>query len=132
MSSPQDEHLKTKNIHNDALSQDSNVWEYIAILLRGKLTILLTTALVVGLVIIYNNKTKPVYEATSLVLIDMKGKNGTLPIFDMTGTANANNITNEIEILKSASVAEDVANALLSKKFLDDEGTNINPNFDSE
>jgi tyrosine-protein kinase Etk/Wzc len=127
MSSPQDDHIKTKNVNNDITSQESHLWEYLAILLRGKLIILVITAIVVGLVLIYNYTTKPVYEATSLVLIDMKGKNGTLPMFDVSGTANVNNITNEIEILKSASVAQDVANALLLKKFLDKTETKIIP-----
>jgi len=128
MNSPQDDQItKTKSLHDDVTSQESHLWEYLTILLRGKLIILVTTAIVVSLVLIYNYTTKPVYEATSLVLIDVKGKNGTLPMFDVSGTANVNNITNEIEILKSASVAQDVANALLSKKFLDDTKTKIIP-----
>lgn len=128
MNSPQNgQIIKTQNVYDDVISQESFVWEYLAILLRGKLIILITTAFVVGLVVIYNYKTKPIYEATSSVLIDMKGKNGTLTMLDMSGTVNASNIANEIEILKSASVAQDVANALLSKKFLDDKNTKIIP-----
>jgi uncharacterized protein involved in exopolysaccharide biosynthesis len=128
MNTPQDEQIqKTINEYDDTTSQESHLWEYLSILLRGKFIILITTAVVVGLVIVYNYITKPVYEATSLVLIDMKGREGTLTMFDMSGSANANNITNEIEILKSASVAQDVASALRSKLFLDDSKTKIIP-----
>ena len=122
-----DQTLKTKNIHDAALSQESPVWEYLAILFRGKWIVLITTALVIVLVTIYNYTAKPIYEAKSTVLIDVKGKNGNLTMLDMNGAAMTNNVTNEIEILKSASVAQNVADALLSKVFIDDAKTKIIP-----
>jgi capsular exopolysaccharide synthesis family protein len=101
--------------------------EYIAILLRGKWTILITTAIVAGLVAIYTFTSEPIYEASSLVLINMQAKDGALPMFDATGTVNASRIPNELEILKSALTAQDVAGALLSKMFLDDKKTEVIP-----
>jgi capsular exopolysaccharide synthesis family protein len=98
--------------------QVSALWEYVAILRRGKWVILLTLLAVSGLVALYSFTRKPVYEASALVLIDMKGKSGALPTFDITGTATANKITNELEILKSQSTAHDVADALRSRAFL--------------
>ena len=59
---------------------------------------------VVAAIALFTFKTKPVYESTSLVLIDMKGQQGSLPFFDITGTATASKITNELEILKTRSM----------------------------
>ena len=98
--------------------QVSALWKYVAILRRGKWVILLTLLAVSGLVALYSFTRKPIYEASSVVLIDMKEKGGALPTFDITGTATANKITNELEILKSQSTAHDVADALRSRTFL--------------
>ncbi|HEY6952099.1 MAG TPA: polysaccharide biosynthesis tyrosine autokinase, partial [Bacteroidota bacterium] len=51
-------------------------------------------------------------------LIDIKEKEGAMAMFDITGTATANKITNELEILKSNANAEAVARALLARKFV--------------
>ncbi|MGE5315907.1 MAG: GumC family protein, partial [Acidobacteriota bacterium] len=101
------------------VNQETPLREYIAIILRGKWVILLTLVLVVGAVGAYTFTVKPVYESSSLVLVDMKGKDGDLPVFDITGTATANKITNELEILKSNATAESVARALLLKRYVD-------------
>ena len=95
--------------------QVSALWEYAAILRRGKWVILATLVIVTGLVALYTLTRKPVYEASSVVLIDMKEKGGTLPTFDVTGTATANKITNELGVLKSQSTAHAVADALRSR-----------------
>ncbi len=98
---------------------ESHFQEYLSIILRGKWIILASLILVTGATAFFTFKTKPIYEATSLVLIDMKGKQGSLPFFDLTGAATNNKITNELEILKSRSMAEAVSQALLHKGTLD-------------
>jgi tyrosine-protein kinase Etk/Wzc len=62
-----------------------------------------------------------------MVLIDLKEKGGKLPFLDLTGTTATNKITNELETLKSRSMAEAVAKDLLEKKFLDDNGQTLIP-----
>ena len=93
--------------------------DYIGIFLRGKWLILICLALILGATIVYTFSMSPVYESSSLVLIDMKGAKGSLPFsVDITGAATLNKITNEIEILKSNSMAQAVAQKLLDKKTL--------------
>jgi len=93
--------------------------DYITIFLRGKWIILGSLVLVLGATMIYTFTVSPVYESDSLVLIDMKGANGSLPFpVDITGAATLNKVTNELEILKSNSMAQAVALKLLEKKTL--------------
>jgi len=106
--------------------------DYLPMLLRGKWIILATTIIVAGLVALYTFKAKPVYEASSLVLINMQAKDGALPMFDPTGTVATNRITNELEILKSKSTAQDVAAALHSTMFLDDKKKEVIPILTNE
>ena len=106
---------------------ESPYQEYLTILLRGKWIILLTVAIVVGATAFYTFRTRPVYESTAMVLIDLKEKGGKLPFLDLTGTGATNKITNELETLKSRSMAEAVARDLLEKKFLDDNGQTLIP-----
>jgi len=52
---------------------------------------------------------RPVYESTAMVLIDLKDNGGKVPFLDLTGAVATNKITNELETLKSRSMAEAVA-----------------------
>ncbi len=97
----------------------SHLQEYLTVLLRGKWVILASLFLVTAATALFTFKTKPVYEAASLVLIDMKGKGGSLPFFDFTGSGTFNKITNELEILKSRSMAEAVSRELLKQERID-------------
>ncbi len=106
---------------------ESPLLEYLAILLRGKWIIFFTLITIIGLTALYNFTEKPIYEASSLVLINMQSKDGSLPMFDPTGTVATNKIANELEILKSQSTAQDVAAALHSMMFLDDKKTEVIP-----
>lgn len=99
--------------------RESRFQEYLSIILRGKWIILVSFVLLTAAATFITLKTKPVYEASSLVLIDMKGKQGQLSLFDLTGGVNYNKITNEMEILRSRSMAEAVAEDLLKLERLD-------------
>lgn len=68
---------------------------------------------------IYTFTTKPIYESTAMVLIDSKGKDGKVPFLDLTGTAATSKITNELETLKSYSMADAVARALINLQYID-------------
>jgi len=115
------EERQTSNVSNRSPQ------EYLITLLHGKWIILATTIIVTGLVAIYTFRATPVYEASSLVMINTQTKDGSLPLFDPSGTAAANRITNELEILKSQSTAQNVAAVLRSKKFLDEKKGEIIP-----
>jgi capsular exopolysaccharide synthesis family protein len=104
-------------------AQELTLAEQLSILLRGKRTIFLTFAIVTAGTTIYTFTTKPVYEASALVLIDMKGTKGSLPFsFDILGAGTLNKITNELETLKSRSLAMAVIKSLQEKKHLDPAG----------
>ena len=106
---------------------ESPFQEYLTILLRGKWIILLTVALVTGVTAFYTFRVRPVYESTAMVLIDLKDNGGKVPFLDLTGAVATNKITNELETLKSRSMAEAVARDLLEIKFLDDKGQTLIP-----
>jgi capsular exopolysaccharide synthesis family protein len=110
----------TKNkIRTQPIQRESVLHEYMNLLLREKWTVIFTLAVVWGLVAYYTFTVEPVYEASSLVLVDMKGRDGGLPVFDIIGTATANKITNELEALKSNANVAAVARMLLAKKYAD-------------
>ena len=105
--------------------RESQLREYLSIIFRGRWTMLMAIVAVMSVVALYTFMTKPVYEANSLVLIDMKGKQGATPMFDFLGTAMANKITNELEILKSNSNADAVARTLLARKHIGQAGAKM-------
>jgi len=93
--------------------------DYITMMLRGKWIILLCLTVVLAVTVVYTFTRNPMYESSAMVLIDMKGPNGSLPFsLDINGTATLNKITNELEILKSGSMAQAAAQKLLEKKTL--------------
>jgi capsular exopolysaccharide synthesis family protein len=101
--------------------------EYLVTLIRGKWTILATLVIVTSLAAFYTFIATPIYEASALVMINMQSKDGSLPLFDPSGAIAANRITNELEILKSKSTAQNVATALRTMKFLDEKKTEVIP-----
>ena len=103
------------------------MWEYLAILLRGKWVILASVCAFTGLAALYSIDTKPTYEASSLVLIEPKASDKANPMLDLTGATAATKISNEIEILKSNSTSQAVAKALLSQKYINDKKTRLIP-----
>jgi tyrosine-protein kinase Etk/Wzc len=103
-----------------AQGRDSSLHEYLAILQRGRRVVLGIAAAVFVATALYTFLLKPVYESTALVLVDSKGKAGTLPFLDFAG-GTGTKIINELETLKSYSLADGVARALVAQARLDDE-----------
>jgi tyrosine-protein kinase Etk/Wzc len=87
----------------------------LAVILRGKWIILLPLIVVTLLAGLYVIAVKPVYEATASVVIGAKGREGVLP-FSFDGVAGLNKINNEMEILRSQSLAQSVVKTLLTKQ----------------
>jgi capsular exopolysaccharide synthesis family protein len=109
------------------VSNETHLWEYLIILLRGKWIILITTIVITGIAAVYTFMQDPIYEASSLVLINTQAKDGALPSFDVTGAATTNKISNELEVLRSKSTAEDVATALHTRLYIDDKKKEVIP-----
>lgn len=104
--------LHKKTLHERTLQ------DYLAILGRGKWLAFSIFVLIVGASLLYSKLATPVYKATSTILIDTKVA---LPVsMDGSGRMNLQNIKNELEILKSRSIADTVARILLQKKYLDE------------
>ncbi|MEN3039501.1 MAG: polysaccharide biosynthesis tyrosine autokinase [Candidatus Kryptonium sp.] len=99
-----------------------NLYEVIQVLYRGKWLIILVFILVVLATAIFTFIQDPIYESTAVVLIE-KGKKGLglSEAFDITGLSEQRNIKNEIEILKSRSLAEAVAKKLINRVYVDPE-----------
>ncbi|MBI4548197.1 MAG: polysaccharide biosynthesis tyrosine autokinase [Ignavibacteriae bacterium] len=100
-------------------SQEGTLQDYIEVILRGKRTILVSVIIVLTGVALYTFFTKPVYESTAMVLVDTKGQQTALRLFDVTGIGAVKNVKNELEILKSRSLTEAVARRLLETRYTD-------------
>ena len=103
-------------------AQEPGFEDYLQIILRGKWVILAAFLLVLAATAAYTFTTKPVYEATTSVLIDTKGQQSS-GFMDFTGFGAVKNIKNELEILKSRSLAEVVAQSLHDRSFTDSDST---------
>ena len=102
-----------ERIHRDGISQEPTFQDYVQIVLRGKWMILASFLLVLAGTAVFTFTTSPVYESTATVLVDTKGQQSQMPLFDVTGIGAVKNIKNELEILKSRSLAEAVAVRLI-------------------
>jgi capsular exopolysaccharide synthesis family protein len=96
-----------------------NLDEVITTIMRGKWVIAASYLIVVSLTLLYTLLMNPVYEATSMVLVDERGRSNHPPFLDITGAGTSTKITNELETLKSRATTEAVAQALLDKCYLD-------------
>lgn len=90
------------------------------ILRRGKGTIIASTVTILVLVATYTFLAKPVYESTGIIVIDTQSKGGGLNIVDLHGSGITTKIANETETLKSRTIAEAVAKALIGRKYISD------------
>jgi capsular exopolysaccharide synthesis family protein len=110
---------KVRSNGHKPVRRELTLTEYLAVFLRGKWTILVSLGLVTAAAAVYTIIASPVYESSALVLVDMKGMNGSMPFsLDLTGAATINKLANELEVLKSRSLAQSVAQKLLEKTTL--------------
>jgi len=107
----------------DGVLQEPGFQDYVQIILRGKWTILVIFVVVLGATAGYTFTKQPTYEATTSVLVDTKGQQSSSLLFDVTGFGAVKNIKNELEILKSGALAENVAQLLLEKRYAEESKT---------
>ncbi len=94
-----------------------------ATILRGKWIILLVTFLVFDVFLIKTLREEPMYEAKTSVIISTSGQRSPLGFFVDGGR----NIVNEIEVLKSRSLAQQVAERLTEQRYKDDQQEEVLP-----
>lgn len=100
--------------------EEINIKEIFQILLKGKWVILLCFVIVTAFTIWYTFNQTPIYEASTQILIGAAGSK-TAAIFDvMTPLGNSQmEINNEVEILKSRSLAENTIAHLMENYPID-------------
>ena len=113
------------SMENEVHQGSQQIWvehtlrDYIALVLRGKWIILASFVLVFGLSILYIKLADRTYMATVAVRIDLKQLQST-PFREVTTiNGNLSVIQNELQILKSNTLSEMVAQRLLDLHFLD-------------
>jgi uncharacterized protein involved in exopolysaccharide biosynthesis len=118
-------HMKTENEHSSRRFTPSQplIRDYSAVLLRGKWTILTTTAFIVASALLLTKFRDPVYQASSAILIQTQNPESRGFFVPSIGSAIITNVRqNELEILRSQSLAETVARGLIARMFIDSTG----------
>lgn len=101
---------------NQQLERQVTVYDYLAILYRGRWVILISFLTVVGFVVYYTLTATPIYRATVKVMItENSGVQQTL--FNVVDfMEKEKKINNQVEILNSRTLAENVINRLLASE----------------
>jgi capsular exopolysaccharide synthesis family protein len=95
--------------------------DYLALVIRGRWTIVVTFVVAFGASILYSVLAERVYRSTASVRIDMRQLQSTVFRESNNPLNNLNIIQNELQILRSNSLADAAAKKLLEKKFIDGE-----------
>lgn len=86
--------------------------DYLRIIYRGRWVIIISFIVVFIVSVIYTYNMKPVYQSATTIIIDMKGSNQS-SIFNFNSFGNQNtHIANQLEIIKSRTLAERVVKRL--------------------
>ena len=101
-------------------SQEKTLNDYIGMMLRGKWWILLIMILVVSIALYLTLQEEPVYQAETSVMLNTMSDTQPNIVPGFAGNAGRN-IRNELEILKSRQLAEQVAKSLIERKYLSEE-----------
>jgi succinoglycan biosynthesis transport protein ExoP len=96
-------------------SEDVDVRQILTMLRRRWKILLTTFVAVVTLGVIYTWTVRPVYQATTKILVDSQKSSSELPIFsDLLGASQARSVDTQIEILKSIPVQKGARQRLAS------------------
>jgi capsular exopolysaccharide synthesis family protein len=99
--------------------QTLNVLHYLQIILREKWIVLTIFLCVFCITAIYTFTVRRVYQASASVLVDKRGQKAISPMLDIAGVSDKKDVQNELEILQSELLAENVAKELLNRKVVD-------------
>ena len=99
-------------------TQQVTLHDYLRILYRGRWIITLAFIAVVGSTLYFTMRATPVYEAATTIMIDTGKTRAGLELFTVTGVGQRETIiNNQVEILKSRTLAEAVVNELRAKGY---------------
>ncbi len=119
------------DIGNENAVQNVTLTDYIRILYRGRWIILFSFIFVFTATVYYTFTTNPVYEASTTLIID-KSRAMENALFDFNSFGNqSTHITNQIEIIKSRTIAERVIKRLELSNVRDSLSL-FHPNDDGE
>ncbi|HED11579.1 MAG TPA: polysaccharide biosynthesis tyrosine autokinase [Caldithrix abyssi] len=119
------------DIGNENAVQNVTLTDYIRILYRGRWIILFSFIFVFTATVYYTFTTDPVYEASTTLIID-KSRAMENALFDFNSFGNqSTHITNQIEIIKSRTIAERVIKRLELSNVRDSLSL-FHPNDDGE
>ena len=100
----------------ESKDQQINLSEYFRILFRGRWIIFISFIVIVGSTAYFTYKMRPVYEALTTIMIEEEGMEDN--IFDMNPFFNIkNNLTNQMEVLKSRTLSEQVIRSLQNSPY---------------
>jgi tyrosine-protein kinase Etk/Wzc len=107
------------NFKKDEEEQTMDFRQLFNIIVRDKWIVLAVFVFVFGAAAYYTFTARKVYEASASVLIDKRGQAKLSPILDIGGIGDDKDIQNELEVLHSKLLAENVARKLLEIKVTD-------------
>lgn len=104
---------------NEEREGSVNFGEYLRIILRGRWIILVSFLLVLGTTTYFTYKMEPVYQASTTIMIEDKGRLEQ-SVFGFSGFLNSQTmIANQVEVIKSRTLAERVLSSLQSSPYRD-------------
>ncbi|MGA9119735.1 MAG: polysaccharide biosynthesis tyrosine autokinase [Bacteroidota bacterium] len=108
-------------------SQERKLQDYLAIIVRGRWIILGALGVGVLLAFVVNKVVDPVYRASAQVLINTRELQSTLFVDAVRTDGMKNIIQNELALMNSTSLADTVAERLLSVRYFDREKKKLLP-----
>ncbi|MBC8205450.1 polysaccharide biosynthesis tyrosine autokinase [bacterium] len=100
----------------ESKEQQVNLSEYLRILFRGRWIIFISFIVIVGSTAYFTYKMRPVYQANTSIMIEETGMESSL--FSMNPFINIkNNLTNQMEVLRSRTLAEQVIRSLQNSPY---------------
>ncbi|MBN2411866.1 polysaccharide biosynthesis tyrosine autokinase [candidate division KSB1 bacterium] len=103
----------------DSRESQFNFNDYIRVLYKGRYVIIISFLLVMLITVYYTFTTEPIYEAGAKIMIEEQAGVGE-SLFDITSMMKKETmINNQVEILKSRTLAEQVINKLQASEYAD-------------
>ena len=114
--------------HETGSTSERAFQEYLAILLREKWTIVITTFLIVAGAVLFTKMSDPVFQSTCQVILSREAK-GNLFVDQNPGELNKTTVQNELAVLNSRSLADSVAKRLFRQRYFADAKGGIIPSI---
>jgi len=114
---PQDGNGSMKLGSLDSRESQFNFNDYVRVLFKGRFVIIISFLLVMAITVYYTFTTEPIFEAGAKIMIEEQAGVGE-SLFDITSMMKKETmINNQVEILKSRTLAEQVINKLQASEY---------------